>query len=129
METWRVFLIIVGIVFIVISVFRHVAMRRLKGSEYDNYIKKVVSERDYNNAEKILSGKSAPGLGINSTIAGSIIGLYWLLMLFGRLLGGIVGGRISSKVMLATVSSLAIVFVFIAILLPLDTLIYMPVFQ
>jgi FHS family L-fucose permease-like MFS transporter len=95
----------------------------------ENYEKKVISERDLNKAENILSGKSSPGLGINSTIAGSIIGLFWLLMLFGRLLGGILGGKISSRVMLTTVSSLAIIFIAIAIFLPVDTLIKMPVFR
>jgi MFS transporter, FHS family, L-fucose permease len=94
-----------------------------------DYEKKVISESDFKNANKILRRESAPGLGINSTIAGSVIGLYWLLMLFGRLLGGLAGGKISSRVMLATVSLMAIVFIIIAIVLPIDTLIRIPVLR
>ena len=45
---------------------------------------------------------------VGPAIAGTIVGLYWLMMMFGRLLGGVVGGKVSSKAMLVTVSSLAI---------------------
>ena len=45
---------------------------------------------------------------VGPAIAGTIVGLYWLMMMFGRLLGGAVGGKVSSKAMLVTVSSLAI---------------------
>ena len=45
---------------------------------------------------------------VGPAIAGTVVGLYWLMMMFGRLLGGAVGGKVSSKAMLVTVSSLAI---------------------
>ena len=45
---------------------------------------------------------------VGPAVAGTIVGLYWLMMMFGRLLGGAVGGKVSSKAMLVTVSSLAI---------------------
>lgn len=59
-----------------------------------------------------------PGLGIDATVAGSIVGLYWLLMLVGRLTGGVLGSKISSKMMLITVSSLGLLLVTFAILIP-----------
>lgn len=42
------------------------------------------------------------------TIAGCVAGVYWLLMLVGRLIGGIIGNRISSRTMLATTAAIAI---------------------
>ena len=57
-------------------------------------------------------------LGISAATAGTIVGLYWLLMLCGRLLGGVVGGKISSKNMMAGVSSVAILLLLLGIFLP-----------
>ena len=37
------------------------------------------------------------GVGIDAGIAGSIVGIYWLLMLVGRLVGGVIGSKVSSK--------------------------------
>lgn len=45
---------------------------------------------------------------VGPAIAGTVVGLYWLMMMCGRLLGGVVGGKVSSKAMLVTVSGLAI---------------------
>ena len=59
-----------------------------------------------------------PGLGIDATIAGSIVGIYWLLMLVGRLIGGVLGSKISSKTMLITVSTFGLIFITLAILVP-----------
>ncbi|HBG42083.1 MAG TPA: MFS transporter [Porphyromonadaceae bacterium] len=58
------------------------------------------------------------GLGIAAGIAGSFVGAYWLLMLVGRLTGGAVGAKISSKSMLTTTSLLGIFFVLLAIFTP-----------
>lgn len=69
------------------------------------------------------------GLGLSTTIAGSVIGTYWFLMLIGRLTGAILGAKISSKAMLTFVASLAIFFIVLAMFLPTGTVISMPVFQ
>lgn len=69
------------------------------------------------------------GLGIDATTAGSIVGMYWLLMLVGRLIGAAVGSKVSSKTMLTFVSSLGIVFVLLAIFSDSATTVSMPVFQ
>jgi len=63
---------------------------------------------------------TADGLGIAAGIAGSIVGVYWLLMLFGRLIGGSIGAKVSSRAMLTFASVLGIVFVLLAIFLPTE---------
>ena len=55
------------------------------------------------------------GLGFDKGIAGSIVGTYWLLMLVGRLSGGFLGKKFTSKQMLTAVSATAIAFVLISI--------------
>ncbi|MFA6834263.1 MAG: MFS transporter [Bacteroidaceae bacterium] len=75
------------------------------------------------------SSAAEGGLGINPTIAGSVVGTYWFLMLIGRLLGGIFGGKVSSKAMLSTTSGLAALLVVLAIFSSTDTLVKMPVFM
>ena len=57
-----------------------------------------------NMANLYMSGNPAVG----AAIAGTVVGLYWLMMMFGRLIGGAIGGKVSSKVMLATVSLLGV---------------------
>lgn len=69
------------------------------------------------------------GLGIDTTIAGTIVGTYWFLMLIGRLIGGVIGSRVSSRVMLTTVCSVAALFILLAIFSPLTTTVNMPVFK
>ena len=71
----------------------------------------------------------ASGAGIDPTIAGTVVGTYWLLMLVGRLIGGVLGGKISSKAMLMAVSTLGIILICLAIFLPSHNLINMPVFK
>lgn len=55
---------------------------------------------------------------VGPAVAGTIVGFYWLCMMFGRLIGGAVGGKVSSKVMLSTVSSLAIVMLLCIMFFP-----------
>ena len=45
---------------------------------------------------------------IIAAIAGTVVGLYWLLMLVGRLVGGVIGYKVSSRTMLTITSSVAI---------------------
>ena len=58
------------------------------------------------------------GVGIPMSTAGALVGMYWLLMLVGRLTGGIIGGMVSSRAMLTVVSSLVIVLLVAAISMP-----------
>ena len=57
--------------------------------------------------------KDSLGFGV----AGFIAGLYWLLMLVGRFIGSAIGGNVSSKIMVATVSAAAIVLIVAAMIL------------
>ena len=61
---------------------------------------------------------SADGLGMATAVAGSLVGAYWFLMLVGRLVGGAVGAKVSSKTMMTVVSSAAILFILLGIFLP-----------
>ena len=61
---------------------------------------------------------TSPEVGISAGVAGTVVGMYWLLMLCGRLLGGVIGGKVSSKVMMTVVSTVAIVFILIGMFLP-----------
>ena len=67
-----------------------------------------------NTANLYMSNNPAVG----PAIAGTVVGLYWLMMMFGRLLGGAIGGKVSSKAMLVTVSSLAIVMLLCVMFFP-----------
>lgn len=69
------------------------------------------------------------GLGISTTVAGTVIGTYWFLMLAGRLVGGAVGGRVSSRGMMTAVSAAALILVLLAIFMPSEIKVNMPVFR
>lgn len=68
-------------------------------------------------------------VGMDPTVAGTVVGTYWFLMLVGRLTGAIVAGRLSSRTMLTAVSSLGLVQVLLGIFLPETNLVKMPVFN
>ena len=55
---------------------------------------------------------------VGPAIAGTMVGAYWFCMLLGRLGGGLIGGKVSSKAMLSVMSAIAAVLVIIAIFLP-----------
>ena len=67
-------------------------------------------------------------LGIDTAVAGTIVGTYWFLMLIGRFIGASIGGYISSKTMLIATTSIATLLVISAIYLP-QTMVNMPVFK
>lgn len=53
--------------------------------------------------------------GSTTAIAGSVVGIYWLLMLVGRLIGGGLGSKVSSRAMLSATSLGAIIFLVLGI--------------
>ena len=61
---------------------------------------------------------SPDGLGMIPGVAGTLVGAYWFLMLCGRLVGGAIGAKVSSRAMMTFVSSLAIVFVLLGMFIP-----------
>jgi FHS family L-fucose permease-like MFS transporter len=77
----------------------------------------------------LTSGAEAGGLGLDPSVAGTVVGTYWFLMLLGRLTGGLLGTRFSSKSMLTGVASMAMVFVLLGIFMPESVIVSMPVFK
>ena len=69
---------------------------------------------------------TTPGLGINASIVGMIVAVYWLLMLVGRLLGGMIGGKVSSRAQITGVSVLCLILVLLGMFLPTDVMVKMP---
>jgi FHS family L-fucose permease-like MFS transporter len=60
---------------------------------------------------------TSPEIGLAASAAGTVVGTYWFLMLVGRLIGGVIGGKVSSRAMMTFVSMLAIVFLLLGIFL------------
>lgn len=61
---------------------------------------------------------SADGLGIAAGVAGTLVGAYWFLMLCGRLVAGAIGGKVSSRTMMISVSTAGIIFLLLGMFLP-----------
>ena len=62
---------------------------------------------------------SEPGGVLGSAaIAGTIAGIYWLLMLVGRLTSAFISGAVSSRAQLIVVSAVAIILLVVAIFMP-----------
>lgn len=69
---------------------------------------------------------ATPGLGINANIVGMIVAVYWLLMLVGRFLGGMISAKISSRAQIISVSGICLVLVLLGMFLPSDMMVKMP---
>ena len=67
-----------------------------------------------------------PELGISAAVAGTIVGMYWFLMLVGRLVGASVGGKVSSRAMVAFVGTVAIIFLLLGMILGDTTTVKFP---
>lgn len=83
----------------------------------------------YEEAKAVVSGEIRPGLGINAATAGALVGMYWFMMLIGRVLGGVIGGKITSRVMLASVSAAALVFLLVGMFANTETTVNAPGFS
>ena len=80
---------------------------------------KEVLAKENNECEASISDPDyKEGLGKDTGFAGAVVAVYWLLMLVGRLLGGAVGGKVSSRTMITIVSSVAMALITVGILLP-----------
>lgn len=55
---------------------------------------------------------------VGPALTGTMVGAYWFCMLLGRLGGGAIGGKVSSKKMLLVMSSIAILFLLCVIFVP-----------
>ena len=61
-------------------------------------------------------------------VAASVAATYWFLMLIGRLIGGIIGNKVSAKAMLTTVSCLGIILTLLGMFGP-STMVKIPAFN
>ena len=57
---------------------------------------------------------------------GTLGAVYFLMMLVGRFLGGVIGGKVSTKLMMTTVSSIAVILLALGIFLPTDVAVSCP---
>ena len=64
--------------------------------------------------------------GVGPVVAGTLVGFYWFCMMLGRLLGGAIGAKVSSKQMLTFANILAIVFVLCLMFIPEDVRMSIP---
>ena len=69
---------------------------------------------------------ATPGLAMDAGYCGTLGAIYFLLMLVGRFVGGVVGGKISTKAMISSVSSAAVVLLALGIFLPTDVTVSIP---
>ena len=69
---------------------------------------------------------ATPGLGMDATIVGLIVAVYWLMMLIGRFVGGAIGGKVSSKTMITVASSAAIALLLFGMFAPATTTVNVP---
>ena len=67
-----------------------------------------------------------PGLAMDAGYCGTLGAIYFLLMLVGRFVGGVVGGKISTKAMISSVSGVAVVLLGLGIFLPTDITVSIP---
>ncbi len=74
------------------------------------------------------SAKGAGVLGDAAAIGGFVAGTYWLLMLVGRFVAGFIADKVSSRVMMIAVSTVAMVLIIFAIMMSKDVTTSMPVF-
>lgn len=69
---------------------------------------------------------ATPGLGMDASIVGLIVAVYWLMMLVGRLVGGTIAGKISSRKMITVVASASLILVAFGMFAPTDITVNVP---
>ena len=69
---------------------------------------------------------ATPGLGMDASIVGQIVAVYWLMMLVGRFVGGAIGGKISSRLMITTVATISIILLAFGMFAPATSTVNVP---
>ena len=70
----------------------------------------------YMSAEKL--GDAANPAFVGAAVAGAVVGVYWFCMMIGRLLGGAIGGKVSSRAQIAFCSLVGILLMLATIYTP-----------
>ncbi|MCC8071850.1 MAG: MFS transporter [Bacteroidales bacterium] len=77
--------------------------------------------------EALAEGKQiAYGMGMDAGIVGLIVAVYWLMMLIGRFVGGIIGGKVSARAMITIASMASILLVAFGMFAPLSSTVNVP---
>ena len=66
------------------------------------------------------------GEGIPAGTVGMLVAVYWFMMLIGRLVGASIGGKVSSRAMITTVSIATLVLVLFGMFAPTDVTVNFP---
>ena len=76
----------------------------------------------------LTSAKDAvnPGMGMDAGYCGTLAAVYFIFMLIGRFVGGVIGGKVSPKAMIASVSFVAMVLVAVGMVLPTSVTVMCP---
>ncbi|MCI6160130.1 MAG: MFS transporter [Prevotellaceae bacterium] len=64
--------------------------------------------------------------GLDSSTVGLIVAVYWLMMLVGRFVGGVVGGKVSSRTLITIVSTASIALVAFGMFAPETSTVNVP---
>ena len=89
------------------------------GKPGDKFIEYVVVEKDGKEVGQKLEKQYCESY-VGGTIAGIVCGVYWLLMMCGRLLGGVVGGKVSSRAQVTFLSLVGIALLAAVMFVPLQ---------
>lgn len=74
----------------------------------------------------ILQYLTSSEIGMDASIVGLIVAVYWLMMLIGRFVGGAIGSKVSSRAMITTVSAATLVLVAFGMFAPTNVTINVP---
>lgn len=74
----------------------------------------------------ILQYLTSPEMGMDASIVGLIVAVYWLMMLVGRFVGGAIGSKVSSRAMITTVSAVTLVLVAFGMFAPTSITVNVP---
>lgn len=74
----------------------------------------------------ILQYLTSPEMGMDASIVGLIVAVYWLMMLVGRFVGGAIGSKVSSRAMITTVSAATLVLVAFGMFAPTNVTVNVP---
>ena len=64
-----------------------------------------------------------------ATIGGAVAAMYWLLMLIGRMCAGMIAGKVSSRQLMLTTTSIGMILILLAIIIPKTVTVSMPLFD
>ncbi len=94
--------------------------------EFNKEVEKVKKDIEAGNITSAKEAGKDAGQGIPSGTVGMIIAVYWFMMLIGRLVGAGIGGKVSSRAMITTVSIATLVLVLFGMFAPSNVLVNFP---